>query len=230
MIGLVLTVLLLGLMSLAAYNVRSKFIHYSKIPLRARITGAQVARRVLDSSGLYDVQIERIGGELTDHYDPRDKVLRLSSPVYDGCSLASAGVAAHEAGHALQDKQGYFPLHLRQGIFPLANAGSTFGALLIPLGLMGAVILGPLGWGVALIGLILYGFAVLFSLVTLPVEYNASHRAMAALGRSGIITSQEYDGTRKVLDAAALTYVAATIGAVTTLLYYGWKMFGTAEE
>lgn len=139
----------MGLMALAANNVQAKFRRYASVSLGARMSGAQVARNVLDSNGLQDVQIERIGGELTDHNDPRDKILRLSPQVYDGQSLASAGVAAHEAGHALQDKGGYAPLKMRRGIFPLTHFGSTFGVMLIPLGLIGAEILGQLGWAAA---------------------------------------------------------------------------------
>ncbi|RJP19261.1 MAG: zinc metallopeptidase [Candidatus Omnitrophota bacterium] len=227
---LVLSFAIMGLMLLATRNVRSTFSRYAKVPVRSRLTGAQVARQVLDSHGLHHVRIERIEGELTDHYDPREKVLRLSEPVYDHASLAAAGVAAHEAGHALQDKHGYLPLQYRQGIYPLANFGSSFGVLLIPLGLMAGVILGPMGFWIALMGFILYLCAVLFSVITLPVEFNASSRAMAALSHGGIVSSHEYRDTEKVLNAAAMTYVAATIGAVVTLLYYGSLLFGGAEE
>lgn len=229
-ISLGLTVGLLMLTMLAQWNVQSTFAKFARVPIRKRLTGAQAARYILDSNGLQHVNIEHIRGELNDHYDPQQKVLRLSDAVYGDTSLAAVGVAAHEAGHAIQDRQDYMPLKFRQGIFPLAAFGSNVGMWMIVGGVLLAAVLGPLGGIIALLGFLLYATAVLFSLVTLPVEYDASNRAMVQLQSTGIIDAQEAVGTQKVLNAAAWTYVAATIASIATLLYYAWILFGSSQE
>lgn len=212
--------LLLGLWAQA--RVRSAFNEYSKVRTMRGVTGAQVARSILDSQGLQDVIIEKSeGGTLSDHYDPRNKVLRLSPEVYGQATVAAAGVAAHETGHALQDAGGYAPLGLRSALVPAASFGSNLAPLIFFAGLIlnffGAE---SIGWGIAWIGVILFGAAVLFTLITLPVEFDASRRAKQLLKSHGIVVGQEAKGIDKVLDAAALTYVAAAVAAVGQLLYY----------
>ena len=178
------------------------------------ITGAEVARELLDSQGLYDVAIEETKGFLSDHYDPRSKVLRLSPAVYRTPSISAAGVAAHEMGHALQDSSGYFPLRIRSSLVPATQFGSTLAPWLILAGFL--LRFTSLAW----IGVILFGVTVLFTLVTLPVEFDATKRAKQLLVNSGVLIGDEIKGVDKVLDAAALTYVAAAITAVMNLLYY----------
>ena len=177
------------------------------------MTGAQAAQRILQLSGIYDVRIEHVGGKLTDHYDPVNKVLRLSDTVYGSTSVAAIGVAAHECGHAVQHDKGYAPLQFRSALVPVANIGSKAG---IPLILLGAL----LGMNQTLIhiGIWVFALAVLFQLVTLPVEFNASGRALAMLGDYGMLDRDETKGCRKVLQAAALTYVAAAASAILQLL------------
>ena len=195
----------------AQFKVKSTFHHYSRVPSERGKTGGQAAGEILRSQGLDYVDIEMIKGELTDHYDPRDKVLRLSPEVYRGTSLASLGVAAHEAGHALQHATGYTPLNIRNGLVPVANLGSTLAFPLFFLGFFFSFTLVKLG-------LWLFAFAVLFQLVTLPVEFNASSRAVALLESNSFISRTEVSGTQKVLKAAALTYVAALLVSVLQLL------------
>jgi len=208
--------LLLGLY--AQWKVKSSFAAMSQV--RARLSGAQAARRMLDSAGLSDVQIEQVGGHLSDHYDPRGKVLRLSPDVYNGQSMAAVGVACHEAGHAFQDAKGYAPLAIRNLAVPAANFGSSAGMILLFIGLV--LSFKPL----ALIGLLLFACVVFFQLVNLPVEFNASSRAREELVSQGIIAGNEEQYVAKVLNAAALTYVAGTLQSVMTLLYFGMRVFG----
>lgn len=198
----------------ASLKVKTAFAKMSKIPARSGMTGAEAAARILHAYGVNNVGIERAQGHLGDHYDPRHKVLRLSKEVYDGRSLSAVGVAAHEAGHALQDKDGYAPLKLRNGIVPLASFGSSTAYLLV----IGGVLLniGPL----LTLGVIAFSLVVAFQLINLPVEFNASSRARRLLVEQGIIAPEEDRGVNKVLSAAAMTYVAATLTAVLTLLYY----------
>ncbi len=207
--------LLLGLW--AQMRVKSAFSHYSNVRTANGINGAQAARRILDINGLQTVTIERTGGTLSDHYDPGHKLLRLSGDVYQGPSLAAVGVAAHEAGHALQDQQHYGPLRLRSGLVPAVQFGSWLGPIIFMVGLFMS---GTFGDTVALIGVLLFGLTAAFALVTLPVEFDASKRAKQQLVSAGILAPQELDGVNKVLDAAALTYVAAAVQAVTTMIYY----------
>lgn len=199
----------------AQAKVKSTYARYARIPASTRMTGAEAARSLLDSGGAGDVAVEKIAGQLTDNYDPRKKVLRLSEGVYDGRSLAALGIAAHETGHALQHRSHYAPLQFRNGFFPVANLGSTLAFPLFFIGLLTSR-RGPSP--LMDIGILLFAAAVLFSVVTLPVEFNASRRAVVLLQERGLLNSQEISGARKVLSAAALTYVAATAMAVLQLV------------
>lgn len=202
------------LLSLAASaRVKSTFAKYSQVRSSSGITGAETAERILHRAGIYDVQIERVQGQLTDHYDPRKKVLRLSDSVYGSNSIAAIGVAAHECGHAIQHQNSYFPLKIRSALVPVANIGSKIAWPLILIGLL-------LTGSQALIdfGIILFSTAVLFQLVTLPVEFNASTRAVQRLGEAGILHHEELRQSKKVLNAAALTYVAAAAATILQLL------------
>lgn len=196
----------------ASARLRSTFSKYSQMRSYSGLTGAQAAERILRNSGINDVRVEHIDGNLTDHYDPRSKVLRLSDTVYGSQSVAAIGVAAHECGHAVQHARGYAPLRFRSAIVPIANFGS---AISWPLILVGILIGGNSSSLLINLGILAFSFAVLFQLVTLPVEYNASNRAVRVLDESGILGQEELDATKKVLGAAALTYVA---GAATQLL------------
>ena len=197
----------------AQARVSSTYSKYSKVLSRTGMTGAQAAQRILQLSGIYDVRIEHVPGNLTDHYDPANKVLRLSDSVYGSPSVAAIGVAAHECGHAVQHDKGYGPLKIRTALVPAANIGSRAGLPLIFLGVF-------LGMNQLLIqvGIWVFALAVLFQLVTLPVEFNASGRALAMLGDYGMLGQEETNGCRKVLGAAALTYVAAAASAILQLL------------
>ncbi|MGE5592173.1 MAG: zinc metallopeptidase [Betaproteobacteria bacterium] len=199
----------------AQSRVQSVFNTYSRVRARSGVSGAEVARRILDANGLSFVRIEQIPGRLQDHYDPRTKVLRLSAEVYNGDSLAALGVAAHETGHAIQHANGYVPLAVRTSLVPVVTFGSN---LAFPLFLIGFVFAGTgLEWLMTL-GIWLFMGAVAFSVVTLPVEYDASRRALAFLDRGGYMTAEELSHAGQVLSAAGLTYVAATAVAVTQLL------------
>ena len=196
----------------ANLKVKSTFNRFSKIMAKRGLSGAEVASYILKGSGLSNVSIEETEGKLTDHYDPRSKKLRLSSENYRGKSLASLGVAAHEAGHAVQHGTGYGFLHLRSAIVPVANLGSNLAWPLVIIGFLFSI---P---SLIDIGIVLFSGAVIFTLITLPVEFNASKRALVELNRGGFLDSQEIIGAKKVLDAAALTYVAAAAVAVLQLV------------
>lgn len=198
----------------ASMKVRSTYSKYSKVPGSTGATGYDVARRILDAHGLYDVQIEEIRGVLSDHYDPRSKVVRLSSDIYHGHSLAAIAVAAHECGHALQDQEDYAFLRFRSALVPLASFGSNISWILIIAGIFFTMT------NLLLLGIIFMAFAVLFQVVTLPVEFNASSRAMNQVIELGLIRNEEESGARKVLNAAAMTYVAAAAVAVIELLRF----------
>ena len=200
---------------LASGRVKSTFARYSKVRNSRGITGAEAAERVLHGAGIYDVKIERIAGNLTDHYDPRSKVLRLSDSVYGQTSVAAIGVAAHECGHAIQHASGYTPLKLRSAIVPVANFGSKIAWPLILIGLLFTSETSTL---LINLGIIAFSFAVLFQLVTLPVEYNASNRAIRIIGETGLMQGEEIRAAKKVLGAAALTYVASAATAILQLL------------
>ncbi|RMF44328.1 MAG: zinc metallopeptidase [Anaerolineae bacterium] len=215
----------------AQAKVKSAFNKYSRIGTRTGISGAEAARRVLDANGLYDVDIQPVQGFLSDHYDPRSRVLRLSPEVYRGTSLASVGVAAHEAGHALQDAKNYLPLQARTAIVPAVQFGSWLGPIIFGAGFFMAYLTGGrFGYSVAWLGVLLFGLTALFALITLPVEFDASRRAKAVLTQLGIVSHQEITGVARVLDAAALTYVAAAVQAIGTLLYYVYLLSGSRRR
>lgn len=198
---------------IAQIRVKSTYSKYSRIRSRSGLTGAQAAQRILQLSGIYDVRIEHVRGELSDHYDPSNKVLRLSDSVYASDSIAAIGVAAHECGHAVQHNKGYAPLSFRTALVPVANIGSWAGVPIIILGVF-------LGMNQILIqiGIWVFALAVLFQIVTLPVEFNASGRALEMLNNYGMLEQDETGKCRKVLSAAALTYVAAAAAAILQLL------------
>ncbi|MBE6975857.1 MAG: zinc metallopeptidase [Ruminococcaceae bacterium] len=201
----------------ASANVNSTFKKYAKQLSSRRITGAEAAQRVLSANGVSGVRIERVHGNLTDHFDPRTNVIRLSDSVYDSTSTAAIGVACHEAGHAVQYAKNYSPIKLRAAIVPITNIGSKLAMPLILLGILFAA--GEsLSFGFVYAGIACFGLSVVFQLVTLPVEFNASRRAMEAIGSAGILTAEEQRGARRTLTAAALTYVAATAVALAQLL------------
>jgi uncharacterized protein len=213
----------------AQMRVRSTYAHAAQVP--ARLSGAAAARHILDAGGLQHVNIEPVAGELTDHYDPRDKVLRLSQGVYGSKSAAAVGIAAHEAGHALQDAKQYAPLVIRNLAVPAANFGGSIGMLLIMVGAGMLYSQIAMGQTVLLLGIIGFGCVAAFQLVNLPVEFDASNRAKALLVQYGIVGQQEMAPVNSVLNAAAWTYVAATLQSVLTVLYYAsFLMAGSRDE
>ena len=208
---LILIGALLSMWALA--RVKSTFARYDRVRNFRGITGAQAAETILHQAGIYNVSVQRISGSLTDHYDPAAKVLRLSDSVFGATSVAAIGVAAHECGHAIQDQQDYAPLRIRASLVPICNFGSTISWPLILIGVL-------MGWNQFLIraGIILFFAVVLFQLVTLPVEFNASSRALKILSSTGLLQGDEKEGARKVLSAAALTYVAGAAASILQLL------------
>lgn len=200
--------------AIASARVNSTYNKYSKYRSMLGITGAEAAERILHTAGIYDVKIRHISGSLTDNYNPGNRTLNLSDSVYGSTSVAAIGVAAHECGHAIQHQQGYIPLTLRSAIVPVANFGSTIAWPLIIIGLFFSSSTGHL---LITLGIFCFSFAVIFQLVTLPVEFNASHRALVILEDKGILSEQELPYTRKVLSAAALTYVASALSAILQL-------------
>ncbi len=201
----------------ASMNVNTTFKRYARVDTRRGLTASQAARMILDQNGLSNVGIEPIAGELTDHYDPKDNVIRLSDSVRNSASVAAVGVAAHEAGHAVQHAVGYVPIKVRNAIVPVANIGCRFGPLLIILGFT-MYYLGALSDVLMNVGIWFFAASVLFQIVTLPVEFNASGRAIKILGESGYLESDEIPMVRKVLGSAAMTYVAAAAVSVANLL------------
>ena len=208
LIGVVLSLI-------ASARVRTTYAKYSRVQSAGGMTGAEVARRILASQGITDVDVQHVSGNLTDHYDPRTKTVSLSDSVYGSTSVAAAGVAAHECGHVCQHAENYSPLNFRSALVPVANFGSSISWPLIIIGLF---IRAEWGYYVCIAGVLLFSLAVLFQLVTLPVEFNASHRAMNILEDTGILGHDELKMTGKVLRAAAMTYVAAAAGAILQLL------------
>ncbi len=198
---------------IASSKMNSTFRRYSKVRCHCGLTGSQAAERILNQAGIYDVSVERVSGNLTDHYDPRSKVLRLSDATYGSDSISAIGVAAHECGHAIQHQKGYVPLTIRGALVPIVNIGSNLSWVFIIAGVF-------MSMNQTLIhfGIILFSLAVLFQLVTLPVEFNASSRALQVLGNTGIMYEDEVHQARKVLSAAALTYVAGAAAALLSLL------------
>lgn len=213
------------LMMIVQWYVNSAYQKWSRVPARSRISGAQAAQRLIQAGGLYDVRIEGVQGQLSDHYDPRQKVLRLSPGVYQGSSVASLAIAAHELGHAMQDHEGFFPLRLRAALVPAVNIGSYLGWILLMIGLF------MQSTNLAWLGVIVFSGGALFALATLPVELDASARAKRLLADSGLISGQdEIGGVNHVLNAAALTYVAALITAVLQLLYFASLVLGMGRR
>ncbi|NDE75519.1 MAG: zinc metallopeptidase [Proteobacteria bacterium] len=204
----------------AQWKVSSTFGKYRNVISSSGFTGEQIARRLLDAEGLFGVTIEATPGELTDHYDPRTKVVRLSESTMYRTSVAAVGVVAHEVGHAIQDATGYAPMRLRTSLVPVAGLGSSLGYILFFVGMFLNF------FNLSLIGLLLFSAAAVFAAVTLPVEFNASNRAMRLLVDNGLVTSYDADLARKVLDAAALTYVAGLAQALSQVLYYAMILSG----
>ncbi|TGY98315.1 zinc metallopeptidase [Petralouisia muris] len=200
---------------IASAKVKSTFKKFNKVRSMSGMTGAQAAERILHAAGIYDVTVQHISGNLTDHYDPRNKTLSLSDSVYGSASVAAVGVAAHECGHAIQHQQSYAPLTIRSAIVPAANFGSFISW---PLIVIGFFITSSTGSLLINIGILCFSLTVLFQIVTLPVEFNASNRAVRILGETGILGEEELRGTRKVLGAAALTYVAGAASAILQLV------------
>lgn len=198
--------------AIAQMKIKSSFKKYSKVNSVNGYTGAQVARMLLDAAGLFDIPVEIVQGKLTDHYDPTKRVMRLSTEVYNGTSVASIGVAAHETGHALQDKERYVPLKLRNAIVPAVNFSSNASWVLFLIGIIFSI------HSLINVGIILFSAVVLFQLVTLPVEFNASSRAIKVLESRNILYGDEIKGAKSVLSAAAMTYVAATLMAISQLI------------
>ena len=202
---------------LASSRVNSTFKRYSKQMSSRHITGHEAAQRVLRSNGVTNVRIERVSGNLTDHYDPKANVIRLSDSVYDSTSTAAIGVACHEAGHAAQYAHDYFPIKIRAAIISITNLGSKLAMPLILLGILFSTF-GNLSYTLVYVGILCFALSLVFQLITLPVEFNASRRAMAAIEQSEILTAQEQKGARKTLTAAAMTYVAAVAVSAAQLL------------
>lgn len=216
------------LLGMAAQRlVKSRFNKFSKIASRRGITGSDAARMVLNAGGVYNVAIGRISGNLTDHYDPKANRISLSDSVYGSTSIAAIGVAAHEAGHALQYAEDYSPIKLRNAIIPVCNIGSRIGPLLIIIGFFisygASAMSAELGQMIYFGGLILFGTVAVFQLATLPVEFNASKRALEALEKGVVLEGEELSGAKKVLTAAALTYVAALVTSIMQVLYYATR-------
>lgn len=217
-----LPAMLLGMW--AQFKVKSAFDKYSKVRNIVGLSGAEIARRMLDFNGLYNVKVEQTQGFLSDHYDPSSNTLRLSPDVYQGNTVAAAGVAAHEAGHALQQQDAYLPMQIRSAIVPTVQIGSWLGPIIFILGFL--LNFPQLAW----VGVILFAATAFFAVVTLPVEFNASSRAKAWLANSGVLYQGEMKGINSVLDAAALTYVAAAAQAISTLLYYVFLLSGNSRR
>jgi Zn-dependent membrane protease YugP len=208
----ILVILGVIICAIASANVKSTFNKFNRYRNARGATAQDVAINILHNAGIYDVRVERIRGNLTDHYSPKEKVLRLSDSVYNSTSIGAIGVAAHECGHAIQHQEGYFPIRLRALSVPIANIGSLFYWPLILIGLL-------LGYmELAQVGVLLFSFVVAFQLITLPVEFNASKRALNILSATGTLTADELTGAKKVLNSAALTYVAALFSSILQLL------------
>ncbi len=213
-----LPALILGLY--AQMKIRTSYSKYLRVANSRGITGLQAARYLLDSAGLYDVEIEGTPGELSDHYDPSSRKLRLSRGVANSPSVAALGIVAHEVGHAVQHAEGYGPLQVRSAIVPIVSIGTWLGPILFIIGFL------LQAYDLAVLGVLAFAGAAVFSLITLPVELNASSRAMQMLTKAGLVTQQEYNGAKSVLSAAALTYVAAAAQSISTLLYYVFLLGG----
>ncbi|AWG24947.1 zinc metallopeptidase [Flavobacterium kingsejongi] len=232
---MILYYVLIGAIALVSFAVssklKSKFEFYSRVHLRNGMSGAEIAQKMLNDNGIYDVRVISTPGRLTDHYNPADKTVNLSEAVYNERNAAAAAVAAHECGHAVQHATAYSMLQLRSKMVPVVNVASGMSQWLV----IGGLILGAasglgIGFYVAVIGLIMMAVATAFSLVTLPVEYDASHRALAWLKSKNMLTQQEYAGAEDSLKWAARTYLVAAIGALASLLYWGFRVFGGSRN
>lgn len=226
-----LPVFILGLV--AQMKVKSAYKKYSAVPNARGLTGAAAAQAVLSHYGITDVRIEHVSGKLTDHYSPNEEVIRLSDGVYSGRSVAAVGIACHEAGHAAQHAEGYVPNKVRTAIIPFCNFGSRYGILIAVIGMALAALsnMSAIGEIMVYVGLALYGLVAVFQLVTLPVEFNASRRAMAVIESDSVLYDEnEREGARKVLTAAAMTYVAALATSVANLLYYIIRFTGSGRR
>ncbi len=215
----------------AQARVNSAYKKYSRIRNSRNLTGAMAAQMILRHYGINDVRIESCAGKLTDHYSPKEKVIRLSQNVYSGTSIAAVGIACHEAGHAAQHAENYLPNVIRTALVPVTNFGSRFGLIIAFLGYFLAYLSNSgIGYYVIIFGLALYGLVAVFQLVTLPVEFNASKRALQVIESGGLLAGDEYNGAKKVLTAAALTYVAALATAIINLLYYVFRLLGNSRR
>lgn len=208
----------------AQAKVKSTFAKYNNVPTMQGITGAEAARRILDMNGLHNVPVQQIPGELSDNFDPKSNVVRLSAATYGRATVGAVGVAAHECGHAIQYATGYAPIKLRNAIVPICSIGS---GLSVPVIILGFFLSMP---SLVTVGIVLFALVVLFQLVTLPVEFNASNRALQTLTQSGMVTPEEGQGVRSVLTAAGLTYVAAMLQSILTLLYYVLRFSGRGRK
>jgi Zn-dependent membrane protease YugP len=218
-----------ALLSLAtAGKVRSTFAHYSQVRSRSGLTGADVARAILQANDIHDVKVEPVHGSLSDHYDPSSKTLRLSEPVYGSDSVAALGVAAHEVGHAIQHATRYAPLQFRSAWVPVASIGSSLSWIVIFIGM--GLAAGGHSMVIAWTGVALFATTTVFTLITLPVEFDASRRALVTLEQSGVLVGEEIDGARSVLNAAAMTYVAAAAASVMQLLYWVFRILGSQRS
>lgn len=208
----------------AAMRVRGAFARYSRLMTRSGFTGAGVAQQILRDNGIHDVRVEPVQGSLTDHYDPRSKTLRLSEAVYRERSMAAFGVAAHEVGHAIQHAEGYAPLKFRSAWVPVANLGGGVSMVILILAAFMGGVATVAGHAFAVLGVLLFATTTVFTLVTLPVEFDASRRALVSLERGGYVSAEELAGARKVLNAAAMTYVAAFLTSLLQLLYWAYQL------
>lgn len=224
MLSLVLVILCAIAAAIASAKVSSTYKKYDRVPSSRRITAEQAARMVLQRAGIMDVQVQHIQGNLTDNYNPKTKVLSLSDSTYGHSSIAAIGVACHEAGHAIQHDKGYLPIKIRNALIPVCNFGTYAG---IPLAIIGAALGRE---SIVVFGLLLYSAIAFFQLITLPVELNASHRAMEQMQESGLLTGEELKGARKVLTAAAMTYVAAVASVLANLLRYTVLLLGRSRR
>jgi uncharacterized protein len=219
------------LMLITSWYVKSAYQKWSRVPARSHLSGSEAAQRLIARGGLYGIQVQPVPGNLTDNYDPRTKVLHLSQAVAQNASVASLAVAAHELGHAQQDAEGYFPLRFRSALVPMVNIGSYLGWILVMIGLVMGYAGYALGTDIAWLGVVIFAGGAVFALATLPVELNASARARRLLAETGIISgSDEQAGVNTVLNAAALTYVAALVTAVLQLLYYASMVLGLGRR
>lgn len=224
--------LIIGLFALASYLVsnrlKQKFRHYSQITLGNGLSGKEIAEKMLIDHGIHDVQVISVPGQLTDHYNPRNKTVNLSEAVYNQRNAAAAAVAAHEVGHAVQHAEAYSWLQLRSQLVPIVNVSSRFSTYIIIIGLVLSASTG-LGFGVAIVGLVLMAAATLFSFITLPVEYDASNRALDWLNRTHMLSSNEYEGAADSLKWAARTYLVAALGSLALLFYWALRILGSRD-